>query len=152
MKSIAICCLTAVLAAPVLAQDASAPLTEAAVTTARPVQWAEPVEMEGVSNLHRISPTLYRSEQPTALGMKNLEKLGIRTVINLRAFNGENAGYVTSWDGGALASLPGGCKVGARIATDSKSAATVPQWKELLSNDANLKAIKASVVEILVGY
>ncbi len=43
--------------------------------------------MEGVSNLHRISPTLFRSEQPTALGMKNLEKLGIRTVINLRAFN-----------------------------------------------------------------
>jgi protein tyrosine/serine phosphatase len=85
MKSIAICCLTAVLAAPVLAQDASAPIPAAAAL--RPVQWAEPVEMEGVSNLHRISPTLYRSEQPTALGMKNLEKLGIRTVINLRAFN-----------------------------------------------------------------
>lgn len=46
--------------------------------------------MEGVSNLHRISPTLYRSEQPTALGMKNLEKLGIRTVINLRAFNDDD--------------------------------------------------------------
>ena len=85
MKSIAICCLTAVLAAPVLAQDASAPIPAAAAV--RPVQWAEPVEMEGVSNLHRISPTLYRSEQPTALGMKNLERLGIRTIINLRAFN-----------------------------------------------------------------
>jgi len=85
MKSIAICCLTAVLAAPVLAQEASAPIPAAAAV--RPVQWAEPVEMEGVSNLHRISPTLYRSEQPTALGMKNLERLGIRTIINLRAFN-----------------------------------------------------------------
>ena len=85
MKSIAIFCLAAVLAAPVLAQEASAPIPAAAAV--RPVQWAEPVEMEGVSNLHRISPTLYRSEQPTALGMKNLERLGIRTVINLRAFN-----------------------------------------------------------------
>ena len=85
MKSIAICCLTAVLAAPVLAQEASAPIPAAAAV--RPVQWAEPVEMEGVSNLHRISPMLYRSEQPTALGMKNLERLGIRTIINLRAFN-----------------------------------------------------------------
>ena len=85
MKSIAICCLVAVLAAPVLAQEASAPIPAAAAV--RPVQWAEPVEMEGVSNLHRISPTLYRSEQPTALGMKNLERLGIRTIINLRAFN-----------------------------------------------------------------
>jgi protein tyrosine/serine phosphatase len=58
-----------------------------AAAAARPAQWAEPIEMEGVSNLHRITPMLYRSEQPTALGMKNLEKLGIRTVINLRAFN-----------------------------------------------------------------
>jgi protein tyrosine/serine phosphatase len=85
MKSIVIWCLAAVLAAPVLAQDTASPTPAAAA--ARPVQWAEPIDMEGVSNLHRISPTLYRSEQPTALGMKNLEKFGIRTVINLRAFN-----------------------------------------------------------------
>jgi hypothetical protein len=53
----------------------------------RPANWAEPIALEGVPNLHRVTPMLYRSEQPTALGMKNLEKLGIRTVINLRAFN-----------------------------------------------------------------
>ncbi len=53
----------------------------------RPADWAEPIAIEGAPNLHRISTMLYRSEQPTALGMKNLEKLGIRTVINLRAFN-----------------------------------------------------------------
>ena len=56
----------------------------------RPAHWAEPIVLEGVPNLHRISPTLYRSEQPTALGMKNLEKLGIRTVINLRHFNDDD--------------------------------------------------------------
>jgi protein tyrosine/serine phosphatase len=54
---------------------------------ARNAQWALPLALEGVPNLHQITPTLYRSEQPTALGMKNLEKLGIRTVINLRFFN-----------------------------------------------------------------
>jgi protein tyrosine/serine phosphatase len=53
----------------------------------RPLDWAEPIELDGVPNLHRLTPMLYRSEQPTALGMQNLEKLGIRTVINLRAFN-----------------------------------------------------------------
>ena len=87
MKSIVIGCLVAALAAPVLAQDVPAPIPAAAA--ARPVHWAEPIDMDGVSNLHRISPTLFRSEQPTALGMKNLEKLGIRTVINLRAFNND---------------------------------------------------------------
>ena len=49
--------------------------------------WAVPVPLDGVANLYRITPNLYRSEQPTALGFKNLEKLGIRTVINLRYFN-----------------------------------------------------------------
>jgi protein tyrosine/serine phosphatase len=50
-------------------------------------RWALPITLEGVPNLHQITPTLYRSEQPTRLGFRNLEKLGIRTVINLRWFN-----------------------------------------------------------------
>ena len=95
MKPVPICLLALALTAPMLAndalaQDAPAPLNEAASSNTRPVQWAEPIAMEGVANLHRISPMLYRSEQPTALGMKNLEKLGIRTVINLRAFNDDD--------------------------------------------------------------
>jgi protein tyrosine/serine phosphatase len=56
----------------------------------RPAHWAEAITLEGVPNLHRITPLLYRSEQPTALGMRNLEKFGIRTVINLRAFNDDD--------------------------------------------------------------
>jgi protein tyrosine/serine phosphatase len=53
-------------------------------------RWALPITLEGVPNLHQITPTLYRSEQPTRLGFRNLEKLGIRTVINLRAFNSDD--------------------------------------------------------------
>lgn len=101
MKAALIGCLAVALAAPMFADDARAqdapasvpapvPAPVPASAPVRPPQWAEPVLMEGVSNLHRISPTLYRSEQPTALGMKNLEKLGIRTVINLRAFNDDD--------------------------------------------------------------
>jgi protein tyrosine/serine phosphatase len=85
MKRTAILGLFAMLATPVVAQETEVQTPATAET--RPAQWAEPISLEGVSNLHRISPTLYRSEQPTALGMKNLEKLGIRTVINLRYFN-----------------------------------------------------------------
>ena len=58
----------------------------AAADADRPRQWAEPVAIDGVPNLHRVAPGLYRSAQPTAAGMKNLESLGIRTVINLRFF------------------------------------------------------------------
>jgi protein tyrosine/serine phosphatase len=57
---------------------------------ARNERWAAPVALDGVPNLHQITPTLYRSEQPTPLGFQNLEKLGIRTVINLRAFSNDD--------------------------------------------------------------
>jgi len=57
---------------------------------ARNERWAQPIALDGVPNLHRLTPTLYRSEQPTALGFRNLEKMGIRTVINLRAFNSDD--------------------------------------------------------------
>jgi protein tyrosine phosphatase (PTP) superfamily phosphohydrolase (DUF442 family) len=81
--------LTGIPAAANAAAQAApaAPPTTMPVPAPRPAHWAEPIELEGVPNLHRITPHLYRSEQPTALGMRNLEKLGIRTVINLRAFN-----------------------------------------------------------------
>lgn len=43
------------------------------------------VELAGVGNCHRVTDRLYRSEQPEAAGMANLAKLGVTTVINLRA-------------------------------------------------------------------
>ncbi len=46
-----------------------------------------PVQIAGLPNLHRVSPDLYRSAQPTADGMRNLSQIGIKTVINLRSFH-----------------------------------------------------------------
>ena len=51
-------------------------------TTAR--DWAEPVDLAGVPNLHRVTPLIYRSAQPSAAGFQNLAKIGVKTVINLR--------------------------------------------------------------------
>lgn len=58
---------------------------------ARPDSWALPVELEGVPNFHKVSDTLYRSAQPTADGMKNLKKMGIETIINLRSFHSDRS-------------------------------------------------------------
>jgi len=55
----------------------------------RPVSWAQPVAMEGAPNLHKISNNLYRSAQPTAEGMKNLKRAGVKTIVNLRAFHSD---------------------------------------------------------------
>ncbi|MFC1497917.1 tyrosine-protein phosphatase [Verrucomicrobiota bacterium] len=40
-------------------------------------------------NLHKVSKDLYRSAQPTAQGMQNLEKMGIKTIVNLRSFHSD---------------------------------------------------------------
>jgi len=55
----------------------------------RPPEWARPIRLEGVANLNQVTGFLYRSAQPTAEGMRNLEKLGVRKVINLRAFHSD---------------------------------------------------------------
>ncbi|MGI5868853.1 MAG: fused DSP-PTPase phosphatase/NAD kinase-like protein [Kiritimatiellia bacterium] len=56
---------------------------------ARPASWARPIALEGVPNLHQVSANLYRSAQPSALGMKNLKAKGIETIVNLRSFHSD---------------------------------------------------------------
>lgn len=65
------------------------PAMTAAGSEDRPEKWAEPVILEGVPNLHRINDQLYRSAQPTAAGMANLKKLGIKTIVSLRTFHSD---------------------------------------------------------------
>ena len=55
----------------------------------RPASWAQPGALEGVPTLHKVGPGLYRSAQPTALGFRNLKKLGIASVVDLRAFHSD---------------------------------------------------------------
>jgi len=47
-------------------------------------KWAEGLELSGVPNLFKVSEDLYRGAQPSAEGMRQLETLGIKTVVNLR--------------------------------------------------------------------
>ena len=65
------------------ASDSSAKDSAASVTM-RPVEWAVPLEINGLSNLHRVTPMLYRSAQPDAMSGEALQKLGIKTVLSFR--------------------------------------------------------------------
>lgn len=38
----------------------------------------------GVGNFHQVDPNLYRGAQPTPEGLKNLSKLGVKVVVDLR--------------------------------------------------------------------
>ncbi len=52
--------------------------------TTRPAVWAVKLDRPGLPNLHKINDNLYRGAQPTADGVRELEKLGVKTVLNLR--------------------------------------------------------------------
>lgn len=51
--------------------------------------WATPIEKPGLPNFHRVTPELYRGAQPTSQGMRELKKMGIKTIINLRSFHSD---------------------------------------------------------------
>jgi protein tyrosine/serine phosphatase len=52
-------------------------------------QWATDMNLVGVPNCHKVSDDLYRGAQPNEEGMRQLEKLGIKTIVNLRAFHSD---------------------------------------------------------------
>jgi protein tyrosine phosphatase (PTP) superfamily phosphohydrolase (DUF442 family) len=50
----------------------------------RPANWAVKLDRPGLPNLHKVNNGLYRGAQPTAEGIRELEKLGVKTIICLR--------------------------------------------------------------------
>ncbi|HEY8240650.1 MAG TPA: GDSL-type esterase/lipase family protein [Kiritimatiellia bacterium] len=51
--------------------------------------WAVHMDRPGLPNLARVSDTLYRGAQPKAEGFKELQKLGVRTVVNFRRYHSD---------------------------------------------------------------
>ncbi|QQE12075.1 dual specificity protein phosphatase family protein [Planctomycetota bacterium] len=47
-------------------------------------EWAKKIEHEDLENFYRVSDVLYRCAQPDEKGMKALQEMGIKTVVNLR--------------------------------------------------------------------
>ena len=51
---------------------------------------AESVKSENFKNLYRVSKDVYRSEQPSSKGFLELEKAGVRSVLNLREYHSDD--------------------------------------------------------------
>ncbi|MET3439325.1 protein tyrosine/serine phosphatase [Variovorax paradoxus] len=68
----------------------------AAHAVPRPGHWADALDTLGVENLHRITPTLYRSAQPRTANVAALKALGIRTIVSLRSFNDDRKVFAGS--------------------------------------------------------
>lgn len=48
-----------------------------------------PIEVNDAKNCYRLSPELYRSGQPGSRGFQALEKLGLKSVLNLREYHSD---------------------------------------------------------------
>lgn len=59
------------------------------IQSPRKETWAQRIELEGVENFHKVSDELYRGAQPSDEGMRELEKLGTKTIVNLRSFHSD---------------------------------------------------------------
>lgn len=55
----------------------------------RPATWAVKIDSAGLNNLHLVSTNFYRGAQPSKEGMLALQKMGIKTVVNLRGFHSD---------------------------------------------------------------
>jgi hypothetical protein len=88
------------------------------------------------------------------LALAALEKLNGKP-FRLSGFDQADGSAVLDWQGGVLASLPGGCKVGIKFAPDKKAAAALlaaAAGKDFVSSDPAIRAVKPVVAEIIFGY
>ncbi len=89
------------------------------------------------------------------LPLAALEKANGRP-FKISGFGPDGRASVMGWEGGGLAALPGGCKMGITLSLDSKAPqaarSALAGVKELMSNDASLKSVRPVISEILIGY
>jgi hypothetical protein len=89
------------------------------------------------------------------LTLPELEKLNHKT-FKLKGFDKDGVATISDWGDGVLANLPGGCKSGLSLHADPKAPAdavsTLSADKEYSSDDPEMRAVKPTVSEILIGY
>ena len=89
------------------------------------------------------------------LTLAELEKLNHKP-FKLKGFDKDNTATISDWDGGALATLQGGCKSGVSLQPDPKASpeavSALSADKEFTSDDSAMREVKPKVSEILIGY
>jgi hypothetical protein len=121
------------------------------------VWWQNPANRSGIYLILINGQSTWAAPGGMKLGqtLADLEKLN-KKPFKLKGFDKDNNATVTDWDGGALATLTGGCKSGVTLQPDSKasseSVSALPADKEFSSNDPAMRDVKPKVSEILIGY
>jgi hypothetical protein len=121
------------------------------------VLWDDDVERSGTRMIVIDGQSTWSAQKGVRLGLPlaALEKLNGKP-FRLMGFEKGGMAIVSDWNGGALALLTDGCKVGVQFKADPKVAAGVldaaSSDKEFVSSDPTIRAAKPIVGEIIVAY
>src|SRR5262249_30539400 len=87
--------------------------------------------------------------------LEQVEKLNHKP-FKLKGFDKDGIATGSDWDGGALATVAGGCRPGINLRADAKASAekinALSADKEYSSSDPAIRATKPTVNEILIHY
>lgn len=118
--------------------------------------WNNTTSRSGTQVIAINGKSAWAGPRGAKLGMQlpAIEKLNGKP-FKLTAFAADGA-TAADWQEGALLNLQGGCKMGMRFVADPRAPqearAQLAASKELLSSDANVRALRPTVAEILIGY
>ncbi|MFZ3360209.1 MAG: hypothetical protein WA177_15755, partial [Xanthobacteraceae bacterium] len=121
------------------------------------VWWSNPADRSGTYLIDIKGKSTWGAPAGMRLGLDlaQMEKLNHKP-FKLKGFDKNGVATVSDWDGGMLASLPGGCKSGVSFSAGAKAnadaVAAMSADKEYSSADPALRAVKPAVSEILIGY
>jgi hypothetical protein len=121
------------------------------------VWWSNPAERSGLYliDIHGKSTWTAPGGMKLGLTLAQLEKLNGKP-LKLKGFDKNGVATVSDWDGGALATLPGGCKSGVNLTPDPKASpdaiSALTADKDYSSSDPEMRAVKPTVSEVLIGY
>jgi hypothetical protein len=121
------------------------------------IWWQNPANRSGIYLILINGQSTWASPGGMKLGLtlQELEKLNHKP-FKLKGFDKDKTATVSDWDGGALATLQGGCKSGVSLQPDPKAGpdavSALPADKEFSSDDPAMRDVKPRVSEILIGY
>ena len=121
------------------------------------VWWSNPTARSDIHLIVIGGQSTWTAPGGVRLGqtLEQVEKINHKP-FKLKGFDKDRIATVSDWDGGALATVTGGCHAGLSLRDDAKASAekinALSADKEYSSSDPAIRAAKPTITEILIGY
>jgi hypothetical protein len=121
------------------------------------IWWSNPADRSDIHLIVINGKSNWSAPGGLRLGLSLAEVEGLNgKPFKLVGLNKDGTAAASDWNGGALATRTGGCKLGISVRPDPASptaaVAALGADREFPSTDAALRAIKPTVIEILIAY